>query len=81
MNKTVEAILKESMHLSAFERAHLVDELLTTLETEKDEDVDASWAEEVEKRSFELVSGKVQPVMWAEVKDRAHKSIHGKSKN
>jgi len=81
MNKMVEVILKESMQLSAFERAHLVDELLATLKTEKDDDVDLAWAEEVEKRSLELSGGKVQPVIWDEVRERAHKSAHGKSKN
>lgn len=81
MNKTVEVILKESMQLTPFERSHLVDELLATLETEKDEDVDAAWVAEVEKRSSELAGGKVQPVMWREVKQLAQKSIHGKSKN
>jgi putative addiction module component (TIGR02574 family) len=81
MNKMVEVLLRESMQLSAMERAHLVDELLTTLETERDEDVDVAWAEEVEKRSLELSSGKVRPVIWDEVRERAHKSVHGKSKN
>ncbi|MBI5632225.1 MAG: addiction module protein [Nitrospirae bacterium] len=81
MSKMVEVILRESMQLSAIERAHLVDELLTTLETEKDEDADAAWAQEVEKRSHELSSGKVQPVIWDEVRERARHSVHGKSKN
>lgn len=36
MEKTVNLILKEAMQLSDAERAQLVDELLTTLEVEKD---------------------------------------------
>jgi hypothetical protein len=43
--------------------------------------VDVAWAEEVAKRSLELSSGKVHPVIWDEVRERAHKSVHGKSKN
>ncbi len=81
MNKTVEVILRESMQLTDIDRAHLVDELLTTLETEKDKDVDAAWAKEVEKRSLELSEGSVHPIIWDEVRERAHKRVHAKNKN
>lgn len=81
MSKTVELILKESMQLGPLERAHLVDELLATLETENDDEVDVAWAAEVEKRSAELAAGKVRPVMWSALRQRARKGIHDKSKN
>lgn len=77
MNRTVEVILREAMQLSNGEREQLIDELLTTLETGKDENVDAAWAREVEKRAAELSQGTVAPVVWDEVKRMARERAHG----
>lgn len=79
MGKIVNTILKEAMQLSDFERAQLVDELLTMLEVEKDDAVDAAWAEEVEKRAVEIAQGKVVPVIWDEVKEKAYRKVHDKN--
>jgi putative addiction module component (TIGR02574 family) len=77
MGKTVDLILKEAMQLSDTERAQLVDELLTMLEAEEDDAVDAAWAQEIEKRALEIAQGKVVPVIWDEVKEKAYrKSLH-----
>ena len=43
------ALIKEAMGLPYAERAHLVDELLTTLEPEEENDIDEAWAAEVER--------------------------------
>lgn len=79
MGKIVNTILKEAMQLSDIERAQLVDELLTMLEVEKDDAVDAAWAEEVEKRALEIAQGKVMPVIWDEVKEKAYRKVHDKN--
>lgn len=79
MGKIVNTILKEAMQLSDIERAQLVDELLTMLEVEKDGAVDAAWAEEVEKRALEIAQGKVVPVIWDEVKEKAYRKVHDKN--
>lgn len=79
MGKIVNTILKEAMQLSDIERAQLVDELLTMLEVEKDDAVDAAWAEEVEKRAVEIAQGKVVPVIWDEVKEKAYRKVHDKN--
>ncbi|MDP3297261.1 MAG: addiction module protein [Thermodesulfovibrionia bacterium] len=52
---------------------------MTTFEVEKDNDVDAAWAEEVEKRASEIAEGKVVPVIWDEVRKRAIHKVHGKN--
>ena len=70
MGKRVELILKEALQLPDFERAQLIEELLTTLEMEKDENVDEVWASEVEKRALELSQGTVVPIVWDEAKKR-----------
>jgi putative addiction module component (TIGR02574 family) len=78
MGKTVELLLKEALQLSDSERVQLVEELLTTLEIEKDDNVDEAWAREVEKRAVELSSGTVVPIIWDEVKEKAFRLVHGK---
>ncbi|MBI4682294.1 MAG: addiction module protein [Nitrospirae bacterium] len=71
MGKAVTSILKDALQLSDSERAQLIDELLTTLEVDRDDDVDAAWAQEVAKRASEIAEGTVVPVIWDEVKARA----------
>jgi putative addiction module component (TIGR02574 family) len=78
MGKTVELLLKEALQLSDSERVQLVEELLTTLEIEKDDNVDEAWAREVEKRAVELSSRTVVPIIWDEVKEKAFRLVHGK---
>lgn len=70
-------LLKEALQLPDFERAQLVEQLLTTLEFEKDERVDEAWAIEVEKRALELSQGTVAPIIWDEVKEKALKRVNG----
>jgi len=79
MGKPVAAVLKDALQLSDSDRAQLVDELLTTLETEKNDDVDAAWAQEVEKRASDLSQGTVVPVIWNEVKEKAYRKVQGKN--
>lgn len=79
MGKPVAAVLKDALQLSDLERAQLIDELLTTLETEKNDNVDAAWAQEVEKRASELSQGTVVPVIWDEVKEKTYRKVHGKN--
>ena len=78
MGKRVELILKEALQLPDFERAQLIEELLTTLEMEKDENVDEAWASEVEKRALELSQGTVVPIVWDEAKKKALRCVHGR---
>lgn len=77
MGSKAELLIKEAANLPYAERAQVVDELLTTLEPEADEDVDEAWALEVERRGEELVLGKVTPFSWDEVKRQALRRVHG----
>jgi putative addiction module component (TIGR02574 family) len=72
-----ERLIKEAMSLPYSERVRLVDELIATLEPDKDEEVDAAWALEVERRSDELSHGVVVLVDWEEVKRKAVRLVHG----
>ncbi|MBM2839040.1 MAG: hypothetical protein HW415_1665 [Deltaproteobacteria bacterium] len=69
-------LIKEAVGLSYAERAHVVDELLATLEPEAENEVDEAWAAEVERRGLELSQGTVKPVIWEEVKKKALSMVH-----
>ncbi len=77
MSERAVELIKEAMGLPYAERAHLVDELLATLEPEEENDIDEAWAAEVEKRGTEIAQGTVKPVIWEEVKKKALSLVHG----
>jgi putative addiction module component (TIGR02574 family) len=51
-------------------RAALAGSLLDSLDTDVDEEAEAAWATEVNRRVAELDSGAVKTVPWAEVRRR-----------
>ena len=53
----------EALRLPRRERARVVEELLSSLEEPADE-VAASWATELERRSRDIAEGRVQTVAW-----------------
>lgn len=65
---TLKQIIESTKRLSPKERALVAHCLISSLETKQDEDVDHAWAELAEKRYAELVSGKVEPVSWEDIK-------------
>lgn len=71
MDKTAELVFKEALDLPEQERFQLVEDLLMTLEPERDEDIDTAWAAEVERRALEISRGSVPSLAWEEVKARA----------
>ena len=60
---STEKLLAEVLKLPRAERARVVDEALASLEELEDE-VAASWAGELERRSKELSEGRVQAIDW-----------------
>ena len=63
-------ILKEALALPSEQRAALAASLLDSLDTDVDEDPDAAWAIEVNRRVTELDAGVVKTIAWAEVRRR-----------
>ena len=63
-------ILKEALALPSEERAALAAFLLDSLDTDVDEDAEAAWAIEVNRRITELDAGAVKTIAWAEVRRR-----------
>jgi putative addiction module component (TIGR02574 family) len=63
-------ILKDALALPSEARAALAGSLLDSLDGEVDEDAEAAWAIEVNRRVAELDSGAVKTIPWAEVRRR-----------
>ncbi|MEP6743365.1 MAG: addiction module protein [bacterium] len=66
MSVETREILDRVMELSAVEKAHLVDELLSSLD-EPDEAIDELWRKEIEDRIQAYQAGKLQSVSLADV--------------
>jgi putative addiction module component (TIGR02574 family) len=70
MKRDAAEILKEALALPTEARAALAGSLLDSLDTEVDEDAEAAWATEVNRRVAELDDGTVKTIPWSEVRRR-----------
>lgn len=70
MKRDAAEILKDALALPTEARAALAGSLLDSLDTEVDDDAEAAWAVEVNRRIAELDSGEVKTIPWAEVRRR-----------
>lgn len=70
MSRTFVELWKEASELSEKDRADLAGLLVESLEGEPDEDVEAAWAAEIQRRVAELEAGTVKSIPWEEVRQR-----------
>jgi len=63
-------LLKEALNLPPEARAALAASLLDSLDQEVDEDAEAAWHAEIDRRLRELDSGTVKPIPWSEARRR-----------
>jgi len=70
MSKTTDDILNNAMRLSTAERAELAAALLASLDGEPEDDVDAAWAAEIQRRVERVRSGEAKGRPWPEVRER-----------
>lgn len=78
MSEEVDELLKKAMALPVNDRAELAGSLLDTLDEIVEQDVEASWQEEIALRIRELDSGNAKTVPWTEVRSRlTSKLSHG----
>ncbi len=75
MSKTGQKVLDEALRLELSERAELAAELLASLDGEPDEDVEAAWAAEIERRAERARSGEDAGKPWIEARDRAKDAL------
>ena len=71
-------LLKKALALPDHDRAELAGNLLDSLDTSVDEDVDAAWQKEVARRLEEVQSGRLKTVPWSEVREKGRKLLYGK---
>ncbi|HEV7242009.1 MAG TPA: addiction module protein [Thermoanaerobaculia bacterium] len=76
MARNVAEILLEASKLSESERAELAGRLLETLHGEPDENVEAAWAEEIERRVRQIDAGEVKTIPWEEVRAKLHARLN-----
>jgi putative addiction module component (TIGR02574 family) len=70
MSKTTDDILTKAKRLSTAERADLAAALLASLDGEPEEDVEAAWAAEIQRRAERVRSGEAKGRPWSEVRKR-----------
>lgn len=70
MKREAAEIPKDALALPTEARAALAGSLLESLDTEVDEDAEAVWATEVNRRVGELGSGAVETIPWVEIRRR-----------
>jgi len=70
MSKAGAKLLEDAMKLGLPERAELAAELLASLDGAPDEDAEAAWAAEIERRAARARSGDDPGRPWSEARDR-----------
>jgi putative addiction module component (TIGR02574 family) len=75
MSKAAQKMLHEALRLELSERAELAAELLASLDGEPDEDVEAAWAAEIERRAARARSGEDAGRPWVEARDAAKDAL------
>jgi putative addiction module component (TIGR02574 family) len=78
MRGTAKKVLTAALKLPVADRVGLLEELLAELDG-SDEDIDAAWAAEIERRTREIDEGKVKPVTLAAVRRRIARQVGGRS--
>ena len=75
MSKTTQKVLGEALRLELSERAELAAELLASLDGEPDEEVEAAWAAEIDRRAARARSGEDAGRPWAEARAAAKDAL------
>jgi putative addiction module component (TIGR02574 family) len=79
MKQSAKRILNAALRLPEGDRVKVAEELLATLDGKAQKDVDAAWAEEIERRTKEIEQGSVKPVSWSKLKKSAMQRARAKA--
>jgi len=74
MRATAKHLLNAALRLPEPDQLELAAELLAHLEGDVEDEVDAAWAAEIERRTREIEHGLVKPISWAAVKRAARRT-------
>lgn len=75
MSRTTQRVLDEALQLDLSDRAELAAELLASLDGGPDQDAEAAWAAEIERRAERARSGADAGRPWAEIRDAAKDAL------
>ncbi len=78
MSRRTEQLLREALELPERDRAEVAARLLESLDHEKDDEVDAAWAAEIERRCADLDAGRTTTSDWEDVRRRIEQEIFGR---
>ena len=78
MGRKLNELFREASELTERERAELAGLLLESLEGEPDENVEAAWAEEIERRVRQIDSGEVETVPCEQVRAELYARLNDK---
>jgi len=68
-------IFEQAMALPAREREYLAEMLLVSVDPADQKEIEAAWAEEIERRLRDYESGKVQAIPWEQVMDELKRKL------
>lgn len=75
VTKGARQLLEEALRLQVKERAALAAELIESLDPETDEDAEAAWAAEIDRRAARARSGEDAGAPWPEVRERLERGL------
>lgn len=70
MPKDPAELLRDALTMPVEARAALIDSLLESLDTQVDEEAEASWRQEIYRRLQEIDSGAVKLIPWSDAQRR-----------
>jgi pilus assembly protein TadC len=70
MATQVKEVLREALKLAPADRAEVAAELLASLDDVADEDAEAAWAAEIERRARRVLAGESAGTDWVEARAR-----------
>jgi putative addiction module component (TIGR02574 family) len=68
MTEHAKQLLAEALRLPENDRGDLAARLIESLDPVNDEEIEAAWGAEIQKRLEELRTGQVQSMSWAEAR-------------
>jgi putative addiction module component (TIGR02574 family) len=77
MDTQAEHLLQTALGLPPNDRAEIAASLIHSLDDEADADVDAAWAEEINRRIESIDNGQVQLIPWDEVMRSMRERMNG----
>ena len=78
VTKAAAKLLEEALKLDSAGRAELAAELIASLDSGSDEDVDAAWAAEIEERAADARSGADPGEPWPEIRERLERDLRNR---